>query len=223
MDQKKQIKYCMLIAIVACAGAFLSDILMLAVPLGGMEYFSSYKLNMIRISSDRLFIGNTLGVVFIPLELFGFWALYLMIKKYQQFLASLILFTLSFSMMAGIAYHANFAFYGIGLQTHELIKNDMTKFMIGKFELFHGILYQMMGLFYGIGSTAFIILIIWKKTIFKKWHVLFAPIILLIVARYLLSLIPSPLGGYIAPGYGNITNSLFFIFLTIVFWKHNWE
>jgi hypothetical protein len=223
MDQKKQIQLCMLIAIFACAGAFASDILMLAVPLSGLEYFSSYKLNMIRISSERLFIGNTLGVVFIPLELFGFWALYLILKKQQQLLAFILIFTLSFSMISGIAYHANFAFYGIGLQVHEIIRNETTKFMIDKFKIFHETLYQMMGLFYGIGSIAFSILILWKKTIFKKWHIIFAPIMILIVVRFILSLIPSPIGGYIAPGYGNITNIIFFIFLTIMFWKHHWE
>lgn len=222
MDSTKTIQLCLILAFAGCGVTFAGDILLLGGPLSGKEYFTVYKKSMINVSHWRLLAGNTLGL-FVILELFGFWALYLVLKKDHSALAKTIFFCLSFSMLAGLAYHSAFAFYGVGLQVHDKIKSEITALMIQQFEIYHAILYKMLGLFFGLGSAAFAILVLWKNTIFKKWHAFLNPLVILVAVRFTLSLIPSPAGGYLAPGYGNITNIVFFLIFTVVLIKNDWQ
>ncbi len=221
MDLKKTIQCCLFLAFLGCAVTFAGDVLLLGAPLSGREYFSVYKNTMTAIPHWRLLAGNTLGLCVI-LELFGFWALYLVFKKDHAVLAKTIFFCFSFSMLAGLAYHSAFAFYGQGLQIHDKINSELTALMIQRFEMYHMVLYKMLGLFFGLGSAAFALLVLWKTTVFKKWYAIANPLVILIAVRFLLSLIPSPLGGYIAPGYGNITNIVFFSIFTFVLIKRDW-
>jgi len=212
----------MIIAITACIVTYIGDVLMLAQPMSGSEYFSIYKNTMVSVSHQRLLWGNTLGLA-VMFQLFGYFVVYLMIKRENLLLANMFFYSLCFSMLAGLAYHCSFAFYGTGLQVHKAVNSSITSSMIAQFEEYHIILYRFMGLFFGLGSLAFAVLIFWKDTLFKKWHFLFNPLFILIVVRLLLKLIPSPAGGYLAPGYGNITAVIFFLFAISVLHKNKWQ
>lgn len=218
MSLKNIIKLCLYLAAAGCVITFAGDILMLGAPMSGSEYFRVYKTTMIDTSYERLLIGSTLGL-FVTLELFGFWALYLMLRQSSKRLSAAIFLCLCFSMIAGIAYHSCFAFYGSGLQVHQQIHSEITGLMIDRFNAYHSVLYMTMGLFYSAGSFLFVIVVLRKKTVFKKWQALLNPLTLLVAVRLLLSIIPTPAGGYIAPGYGNITNIVFFSFLLFVMTK----
>ncbi|TFH43611.1 MAG: hypothetical protein E4G96_00730 [Chrysiogenales bacterium] len=144
MNSETKIKLLMTMALTGCVITFISDLLMLAVPMSGLEYCTLYKSSMINIPFQRLFLGNTLGVIFIPLELFGFWVLYLMLRKTGRIIPVIIFLTLSFSMIAGIAYHASFAFFGTGLKVHGIVNNESTTMMMENYKLFHETFYLMM-------------------------------------------------------------------------------
>jgi hypothetical protein len=222
MNQKNIIKISLSLAAVGCVITLIGDVLMLGAPMSGSEYFRVYKTTMINTSFERLLLGNTLGL-FVTLELFGFWALYLILKQNSKHLSAAIFFCFCLSMIVGIAYHSSFAFYGSGLQVDQQISNEITGLMIQRFNVYHNVLYILMGLFYAAGSFLFVILVLREKTVFKKWQAVLNPLALLAAVRLLLSIIPMPVGGYIAPGYGNITNIVFFSFLLYIMIKIKWD
>ncbi len=222
MNQATMVKLCLAIAVFGCMLTFVGDVIMLGGPMSGSEYFLIYKDNMIGISHERLLVGNTMGL-FVILELFGFWSLHLILRQNSKMLSAAIFFCMSFSMLAGLAYHCSFAFYGTGLQVHQQLNNEATGMMIRRFFVYHDIFYKLMGLFFGTGSLLFMMLVVWKNTAFKKWQAILSPLVILIGVRFILSMIPSPIGGYIAPGYGNITNILFFCFIILVMVQKKWE
>ncbi len=200
-----------LLAIVGCVGTYVGDVLLLGAPLGGKEYFAIYQNTMVDTSHSRLLWGNTLGLVFLPLQLFGLWGVYRVLARAHLWLARIALLGLAFSVIAGLAYHVTFAFVGTGLQVHKMIGNDVTAAMVELFKEYNITLFRFAQVSLSVGSLAFSALLLWKVTAVPRWVALLSPLPLLLMVRALVALIPAPAGGFIAPGYFNLTMLIFFI------------
>ncbi len=78
-----------LLAIAGCLGTYAADLLLLAAPLSGSEYFAVYQGTMVDASHTRLLWGNTLGLIFLPLQLFGLWVVHRALACAHPWLARL--------------------------------------------------------------------------------------------------------------------------------------
>lgn len=188
-----------ILAIVGCIGTYMGDLLLLAVPLSGSEYYRIYQSAMINSSHARLLTGNTLGLVFLPLQLFGLWLLHLALSRSHLWLSRLVFFTLAYSVLSGLAYHVTFAFLGTGLQVDQQLNNTVTRLMIEQYKAYNLTLFRFAQVSLSIGALLFAIQVLWKETLFPKWIAILNPLLLLFLVRFLTSLIPAPVGGYIRP------------------------
>ena len=199
-----------LLAIVGCLGTYAADLLLLAAPLSGSEYFAVYQGTMVEASHTRLLWGNTLGVVFLPLQLFGLWAVHRALARAHLWLARVASLGLAFAVIAGLAYHVTFAFVGTGLQVHRQLGNEATAAMVARFREYNLTLFRLAQVSLTVGSLAFAALLLWKRTALPRWAALCSPLALLLMVRALAALLPAPVGGFVAPGYFNLTMLTFF-------------
>jgi hypothetical protein len=206
------------LAAIGCVGTWVSDDLLLGTPISGAEYYRVYPTTMAQVSFERLLWGNTLGLVTLSLELCGLWLLHQVLRRSDERLSWIVLLTLGFSIIAGIAFHVASAFLGTGYQVHEQLDSEVTRQMVHQFETYRETLFRFAQIAVGLGAVFFAAHILLRPTPFPKWMAIINPLTLIVLVRFVAALIPAPLGGYIAPGYFNIAMLLFFVANFIVIW-----
>ena len=199
-----------LLAVAGCLGTYAGDLLLLAAPLSGGEYFAVYQRTMLDASHTRLLWGNTLGLVFLPLQLCGLWVVHRALAPAHPWLARIASLGLAYAVVAGLAYHVTFAFVGTGLQVHQQLDNEVTAAMVERFGEYNLTLFRFAQVSLSVGSLAFAALLLWKRTALPRWVALCNPLTLLFMVRAPAALLPAPVGGFVAPGYFNLTMLLFF-------------
>ncbi len=210
MSQRTHDVGLLLLAVAGCLGTYVADLLLLAAPLSGSEYFAVYQGTMVDASHTRLLWGNTLGVVFLPLQLCGLWAVHRALARARPWLARVASLGLAFAVIAGLAYHVTFAFVGTGLQVHQQLGNEVTAAMVARFREYNLTLFRFAQVSLSVGSLAFAALLLWRRTALPRWVALCGPLPLLLLVRALAALLPAPVGGFVAPGYFNLAMLLFF-------------
>ena len=210
MDQRKLDVGLILLAVAGCLGTYAGDLLLLAAPLSGREYFAVYQRTMLDASHTRLLWGNTLGLVFLPLQLCGLWVVHRALVPAHPWLARLASLALAYAVVAGLAYHVTFAFVGTGLQVHQQLGDEATAAMVARFGEYNLTLFRFAQVSLSVGSLAFAALLLWRRTALPRWVALCSPLALLALVRALAALLPAPVGGFVAPGYFNLTMLLFF-------------
>lgn len=178
-----------------------------------------YPTTMAGVSFERLRWGNTLGLVTLSLELCGLWLLHQILRRSDERLSWIVLITLDFSVIAGIAFHVASAFLGTAYQVQQQLDNDVTRLMVQQFETYRETLFRFTQSTVGLGAMLFAAHIVLRQTPFPKWMAIVNPLFLLLLVRFVASLVPAPLGGYIAPGYFNIAMLLFLVANFIVVWR----
>jgi hypothetical protein len=174
---------------------------------------------MAQVSFERLLWGNTLGLVTLSLELYGLWLLHQVLRRSDERLSWIVLLTLGFSVIAGIAFHVVSAFLGTGYQVHQQLDSEVTRQMVHQFETYRATLFRFAQIAVGLGAVSFAAHVLLRSTPFPKWIAIVNPLILIVLVRFVAALIPAPFGGYIAPGYFNVAMLLFFVANFIVIWR----
>ena len=209
------------LAAIGCVGTWVSDNLLLGAPISGAEYYRVYPTTMAQVSFERLLWGNTLGLVILSLELCGLWLLHQVLRRSDERLSWIVLLTLGFSVIAGIAFHVVSAFLGTGYQVHEQLDSEVTSEMVHQLETYRGTLFRFAQIALGLGAVSFTAHVLIRPTPFPKWIAIVNPLVLIVLVRFVAGLIPAPLGGYIAPGYFNVAMLLFFVSNFIAIWRSN--
>ncbi len=207
------------LAAIGCGGTWVSDDLLLGAPISGAAFYRVYPTTMARVSFERLLWGNTLGLVTLSLELCGLWLLHQVLRRSDERLSWIVLLTLGFSLVAGIAFHVASAFLGTGYQVNQQLDSDVTRQMVHQFETYRATLFRFTQTAVGLGAVFFAAHLLLRPTPFPKWMAIVNPLILVILVRFVAALIPAPLGGYIAPGYFNVAMLVFFVANFIVIWR----
>ena len=204
------------LAVIGCVGTWVSDNLLLGAPVSGSEYYRVYLTTMAQVSFARLLWGNTLGLVTLSLELCGLWLLHQTMRRWGERLSWMVLLSLGFSVISGIAFHTASAFLGTGYQVHQKVGSDITSQMVQQFEIYRGTLLWFAQVAVGVGALFFAAHVLLRPTPFPKWMAVINPLVLIVLVRLGAALVPAPLGGYIAPGYFNIAMLLFFVSNAVV-------
>ena len=219
MPSRRMVATLTALAAVGCIGTWVSDDLLLAAPVSGAEYYRLYPTTMAHVSSERLLWGNTLGLVTLPLELCGLWLLHLALRPSAERLSWTVLLTLSFAIIAGVAFHVASAFLGTAYQVHQQLGDNITGEMVEQFEVYRGVLFRFAQVATGVGAACFAAHVLLRPTPFPKWMAIVNPLVLILLVRLVASLVPAPLGGYVAPGYFNLAMLLFFMANFVVLWR----
>ena len=173
-------------AVLGCLG----DILLLYVPDGNYE--KQDYLFFQQIPQWRLTAGHFLGVLFIPLELVGFWQVYKAIEKTgKRYTVPLVLATV-YVMIMGVVYHGIVGSMGtfVHLAASDLVNPAVAESTMNTLKLyFEPFGFLLLILFVFISSM--LSYLIWFKneqTLYPKWMAFFNPVFtyLLIVILYLI-------------------------------------
>ncbi len=220
MDEIKVIRLTGLAGILGAILMFIGDMFLYGGFYSGSEYYEYSRRIMGEIPLLRLMIGGAIGPIASILYAIGFWQIYLAIKSAGKVLAS-ISFS-GFAVMSIIAgsYHSGFVNTGLILRARASIQQcdlESVKILLGQSIDYLHFLYNMMFVFGTIGTIIFMFTIIFRKTYYPKWIILFTPTLLLLTSS-IAAYIPSPFGGIIYGGYINLIFLLFFCVSTFLLW-----
>lgn len=145
----------------------ISDVLLLYSPNGG--YFDQTYNFMNDIGFDRLLPAQLIGVPFLPFQILGFIAIYLLYKKELPKLSLTMLALSSWAMCMGTAYHGMLAFVNIYKKSEGLyVKEIFYEENLGLIRMLN----EPFAAFVVIGFTISCLIIAWgifKSNILPKW------------------------------------------------------
>ncbi len=215
------------IGIVAALTGFTADWFLYGGFYGGAEFGTVSREIMGRISNARLMTGGLLGPIEAGFYIIGFWHMFLALKPGGKIPAAITFGGLSWAVILGSgAYHSSFVFRGLLLRA----QNTITDQQFEGFRLLTADTLQYMHLLYnvmfvtGLAATViFLWLILFRKTYYPRWMVLFVPTLWVLVLPPITRHIPAPLGGMLHGGSMNLSFLLYFTVSTLLLWKSGTE
>ena len=223
MNEQKLLRLTGLIGMLATLMGFTADWLLYGGFYGGAEFSSISRQIMGNISNTRLMVGGLLGPVEAPFYIVGFGHIYLALRSGGKTLAAVTFGCLSWSVIVGAgAFHSAFVFKGLLLRVQKAIADPQISWfqsLLSDASLYIYLLYQVM-FFLGLAATfTFVWLILFRKTLYPKWMVLFVPTLWVLVLPQIAKNIPAPIGGMLLGGSLNLSFLLYFAVSTILLWK----
>ena len=90
---------------------------------------------------------------------------------------------------------------------------------MGLFDFYWTVLLTIMATEILIGSIGYSIVVLKRKTIYPRWMAILSPMAIVVFTFAILLLMPSPIGGYVAPAFLNISTVIFFVLTLVVTYK----
>ena len=223
MNQQKILRITGLIGMAAALIGFSADVLLYGGFYGGGEFYAVSRKIMSTIPLTRLMLGGALGPIEVIFYIFGFWHIYLALKTGSQWLAQIAFAAFSASfIVGGGAFHSAFVFQGLILRAQNVAEAvDLPVFssLLTQSSRYMQWLYGMAWAFALVGTIAFVVAILFRKTRYPKWMVFLTPQILVVATPYLFRHIPAPVGGILYGGSVNLSILLFFCVSTALLWN----
>ena len=219
IENQKTIRLTGILSIIGGLLCAISDLLLGCGPVSGKEITLE---NMALIPYERSLIGAILGIAVIPLWLFVLIPLYHALKPAGKWFAIPVILFFAYHIAASTAYHGAYGFYGAGYHALAAATGDTQAViteMINRFMVFRSGLVYVATIPIILGSIWFIITVLFRTTLYKRWMVIFSPALFYIPVRILCIQLPAPIGGYILPPAASIGYTIFFILTTIVTWN----
>ncbi len=169
----------LLISILACFIGCVADYLLLYSPKGNY-HVGDYEF-LLDIPKERLMWGHYLGILFIPIELLGFWVVSQTFSISGKNKPLLFFAAITFIMFSGVVYHGTLAFVGAILREAP----NGTIILESVRNLFEP-LSVIMAFFFVLFTIYLIYSILKKKTRLPKWIIWFNPafVYLLVLGIY---------------------------------------
>jgi len=190
---------------------FTGDMLLYYEPVSGLEYDSVARMGTMPI--QRLMAGGLIGPIASIFSIIGGYIFYMVFKPHNKTLAKILFANFAILFIVAGTYHAMFTNYGFIGRLPESLQPQQILFIktylksINNVVYFCGILFTLL-LFY---------LVIFKKSLYPKWMLLFTPTLLILMAGFVKDYIPYPLGAIVYGGWINLCFMLFFIVCFIYF------
>lgn len=212
------------LARLCCLSGLLGSVLFLA---GDMLFYGNWSRGaefhafreMAARADGELVIGGALGPVAALFSAFGMGIFYLTLESGGRTLAASTAGLLAVMILIGSSYHAVFTVFGFASKVAEPGTRETLLEQVRS--LRDTISYPMYAS--GLTGTALVyLLVLWKKTRFPRWLLLFLPTTLSLADDLLLGFfnrIPAPLGGIVRGGWINGSFVVFFAIATCAFWN----
>ena len=210
-----------ILSVTAAFILIISDLFLTYSPnAGAIDMLDMYVLEF---SIWRLYIGALLGVFFVPFYLLGYWLIFRALRPAGFWYSFPVLIITGYVITLGFSQvHSFFGIRGIILQTGYSISNDFINYykpIIEKLNLFEmPIVFftYILGIF--LPSLCIMIVILVKKTYYKKWMAFFNVTIIFILF-YLSKFISLNIYNFLLDISINTGHLLLFLMPTIIFWN----
>jgi len=223
MDSRKGLRLTGLTGIVGALLMYAGDMFLYGGYYSGPEFSEYSRKIMSEIPLLRLMIGGAVAPIAVILYSIGFWHIFLAIKTGGKILGTIVFSGLVFMISFGGVFHAGFVYTGLILRAKNAIQDvdlQIIETLLKQASDYLHLLYTISFVFGTISTIFLIYMVLFKKTLYPKWVVLFTPT-LLILTSPLARTLPAPVGGILYGGYINFVFLLFFCVSTITLWKYD--
>ncbi len=190
---------------------FAGDMLLYYEPVSGLEYDSVARMGTMPI--ERLIAGGLIGPIASVFSLIGGYLFYMVFRSVNKVLAMILFACIAIFFIVAGTYHAMFPNYGFVGRLPELLQPQQLLFIRTYLKSIY-ILISICGTFF---TFLLFYLVIFKKSLYPKWMLLFTPTLLILMAGFVKDYIPYPLGAIVYGGWINLCFVLFFIVCLIHF------
>ena len=187
---------------------FTGDMLLYYEPVSGLEYDSVARMATMPI--NRLIAGGMAGPVASIFSLVSTYMFYLVFRRINKILAIILFASLAIEFIVSGTYHAMFSNFGFVGRLPESMQAQQVLFIRTYLKSFYNIIF-ICGT---IWTLLLFYLVIFKKSLFPVWILLFTPTLLILLGGTIKNYIPYPYGGII---YGGWINLCFVLFFTVCF------
>jgi hypothetical protein len=162
------------------------------------------------IPRETMTLGNYLIVPFIPLYIFGYYHLYLALRKGSEGLAKSVLVLGIFAFIIGGVWVSSRAHFGTTLQIlQEAGADDLRAAVVASYDTHVEIWVQALRILVLGISVCFVWAILKGGTLYPKKMAFFNPITLLVLVFFLFFCVPT-IGKYLAPTAMNVAHFILF-------------
>jgi len=190
---------------------FTGDMFLYYEPVSGQNYNSIAKMTIQPIK--YLTIGGIIGPIASIFYILGGLLFYLVFKPINKVFASILFVLFGIVYMFAGTYHASFPNYGfVGRLPIEFQSQQ-----IGYIRDYLGAMYNIMFYCSILWTILLFYLVLFKKSIYPKWLLIFTPTLLTFFSTYIKSVTPYPYGAILYGGWLNISYVIFFAISLVYF------
>jgi len=190
---------------------FTGDMLLYYEPVSGLDYDSVARMSTMPVK--RLVAGGLIGPIAAIFSIIGTYLFYMVFRSVNKALAKISFVSFAILFIVAGSYHAVFANFGFIGRLPESLQIQQLLFLKTYLKSIY-ILIFICGTFW---TFIFFYLVIFKKSLFPIWILLFTPTLLILFSKILKNHIPYPLGAIVYGGWINLCFMLFFLVCFIHF------
>ena len=194
---------------------FTGDMLLYYEPVSGLEYDSVSVMGTMSI--ERLIAGGLIGPIASVFSIIGGYLFYIVFRSANKILAKVLFACFAILFVFAGTYHALFPNFGFIGRLPESLQIEQLLFIRAYLKSINTVVYTCGSLF----TLLLFYLVIFKKSIYPVWMLLFTPTLLILLAKTVKNYIPYPLGAIVYGGWINLCFMLFFIVCFIHFRRKN--
>jgi hypothetical protein len=183
---------------------FSGDMLLYYEPVSGLSYNSTAKMGTMPI--ERLIAGGLIGPVASIFSIISGYLFYLIFRSVNKFLAKVLFVCFAILFVFAGSYHAMFPNLGFIGRLPESLQPQQLSFIRTYLKSIITLIY-ICGTFW---TLILFYLVIFKKSLYSVWMLLFTPTLLILLSSLVKNYIPYPLGAVIYGGWINLCFLLFF-------------
>ena len=212
-----------LIGITGVLLTIISDFILIGRPSSAYSFLKLSTESMADIAQWRITVGAFLGVIILPFQTLGLIPLYHGLKPAGRIMPLIVVITIAHALIIGVAFHISYAFIGTGwkLYYEADFGNKVASEIVTRFDFYWKILVIIMLLELLFSSIIYVVIIMKGSTLYPKWMAILNPLCVSIFLFPFVFILPSPIGGFIAPAYLNITTLVFYGFTTSLWKRYN--
>ena len=190
---------------------FSGDMILYYEPVSGAEYNSVAVMSAMPI--ERLIAGGLIGPFASIFSIIGGYIFYIVFRSVNKVLAKILFASFAVLFIVAGTYHAVFANYGIIGRIPKSLQSEQLLLFMTYMES----IYTVIFICATIWTLLLFYLVIFKKSLYPIWMLLFTPSLLILLGKSLKDYIPYPLGAIIYGGWINLCFMLLFIVCLIHF------
>lgn len=183
---------------------FSGDMLLYYEPVSGHDYNSAARMSTMPI--ERLIAGGLIGPVASIFSILSGYLFYLIFRSVNKFLAKVLFVFFAILFVFAGSYHAMFPNLGFIGRLPESLQSQQLLFIRTYLKSIYTLIY-ICGTFW---TLILFYLVIFKKSLYPIWMLLFTPTLLILLSSLVKNYIPYPLGAIIYGGWINLCFILFF-------------
>jgi hypothetical protein len=227
MDESRR-RLILVTGIVGAGGALLMavcDLLLFAYPTSGPLFLQMEmgRGTMALLPQWRLTVGSIVGALVAPLQIVGFWQVFIGVRPAGGSRAWAAFLLLAYAITAAGAVHGTFVFVGTLLKVYQAApeaEQGVLRVTLDHYYAYQTWLYVAAGAALLLGSVVQTVSVWGGASRYPRWSWWVNPFLFVSVVTLLGAAAPAPIGGYMFPVQFNGATLLFFLVSTWLLLMH---